>query len=164
MKKIWAPWRIEYILQPKDDVCFICNILNDDEKNDRTNLLLFRGKNSIVVLNKFPYISGHLMIAPILHTTDLSSIASDASVEMWFQVTQCVELLKATIKPDGFNIGMNLGKVAGAGLESHVHIHIVPRWSGDTNFMPIISDTRVISQALTEMYDILKKEKSKYFK
>ena len=164
MKKIWAPWRIEYILQQKDDECFICKSISDKSEKDKKNLLLYRGINSFVLLNKYPYISGHLMVAPNKHTSELTEISIEESSEMWHLVTKSIELLKKTINPDGFNIGMNLGKIAGAGLESHIHIHIVPRWAGDTNFMPILSNTRVMSQALEETYEVLKKTSNEIFK
>ncbi len=160
LKKIWAPWRIEYIKQQiSDDECFICDILNDDPKNDRKNLVLYRGKYSVVLLNLYPYISGHLMIAPNKHVANLNELSEEVSAEMWLLTTSTVELLKTAIHPDGFNIGINLGKIAGAGLKTHLHIHVVPRWSGDTNFMPILSDTRVISQALADTYSDLEKFK-----
>jgi ATP adenylyltransferase len=148
----------------KNDECFICDAIFDKLENDKKNLLLYRGKKSSVLLNKYPYISGHLMVAPNTHTSELSEIPEEVSYEMWHLVTKSVELLNKSIKPDGFNIGMNLGKIAGAGLETHVHIHIVPRWTGDTNFMPILSNTRVISQALEETYEILKKSSDEIFK
>ncbi len=156
MKKIWAPWRLEYIKQPKENSCFICDIVKDKPEKDRENLILYRSKTAIILLNKYPYISGHLMVAPILHTANISDIPKETSDELWYLTTKAVDLLKETITPEGFNIGINLGKVSGAGLKSHVHIHIVPRWSGDTNFMPILGETRVISQALLETYDLLK--------
>lgn len=160
MKKIWAPWRIEYIKQTlADDECFICEVINDDPINDKKNLILHRGKNAIVLLNLYPYIAGHLMIAPLEHTADLKDLPLETGSEMWELTTKAVELLKAAIRPEGFNIGLNLGKVSGAGLKTHLHIHIVPRWSGDTNFMPILSDTRVISQELSETYSELEKFK-----
>ena len=160
MKKIWAPWRIEYIKQTRaDDECFICEVINDDPLNDKKNLILHRGKNVIVLLNLYPYIAGHLMVAPIEHTADLKDLQLETSSEMWSLTIKTVELLKAAIRPEGFNIGLNLGKVSGAGLKTHVHIHIVPRWSGDTNFMPILSDTRVISQELSETYSEFEKFK-----
>lgn len=164
MKKIWAPWRMEYILQSKDDECFICNAISDESNNDKKNLLLYRGKKTFVLLNKYPYISGHLMVAPNIHTSEINSIPEDVSSEMWFLVTKSIDLLRESINPDGFNIGINLGKVAGAGLETHVHIHIVPRWSGDTNFMTILSNTCVISQALKETYEVFKKISDKIYK
>jgi ATP adenylyltransferase len=160
LKKIWAPWRIEYIKQQiSDDECFICDHIKDDPKNDEKNLVLLRGKYSVVLLNLYPYINGHLMVAPLVHVANLSELPEETSAEMWKFTTNSVELLKATMKPEGFNIGINLGKVAGAGLKTHVHIHIVPRWSGDTNFMPVLSDTRVVSQALAETYSELEKFK-----
>jgi ATP adenylyltransferase len=164
LKKIWAPWRIEYILQPKDDECFICNAINANPNDDAKNLLLHRGKKAVVLINKFPYISGHLMIAPTTHTDKLTEVSNDIGLEIWKLTTQSVELLKKAISPEGFNIGMNLGKIAGAGLETHVHLHIVPRWAGDTNFMPVISNTRVISQALDELFELLKKDSKKFYK
>jgi ATP adenylyltransferase len=160
LKKIWAPWRIEYIKQSKtDDECFICDILKDDSSNDKKNLILHRGKNVIVFLNLYPYIAGHLLIAPMEHIADLKDLPEETSSEMWILTTRAVELLKATIQPEGFNIGLNLGKVSGAGLKTHLHTHIVPRWTGDTNFMPILADTRVISQGLAETYKELEKLK-----
>ncbi|MCE7743914.1 MAG: HIT domain-containing protein [Candidatus Heimdallarchaeota archaeon] len=160
MKKIWAPWRIEYIKQTlADDECFICEVINDDPINDKKNLILHRGKNAIILLNLYPYIAGHLMIAPLEHTADLKDLPLETGSEMWELTTKTVELLKAAIRPEGFNIGLNLGKVSGAGLKTHLHIHIVPRWSGDTNFMPILSNTRVISQELSETYSELEKFK-----
>ncbi|MHA1586117.1 MAG: HIT family protein [Candidatus Heimdallarchaeota archaeon] len=160
MKKIWAPWRIEYIKQTlADDECFICEVINDDPINDKKNLILHRGKNAVILLNLYPYIAGHLMIAPLEHTADLKDLPLETGSEMWELTTKTVELLKAAIRPEGFNIGLNLGKVSGAGLKTHLHIHIVPRWSGDTNFMPILSNTRVISQELSETYSELEKFK-----
>jgi len=152
VRKIWAPWRIEYIQEEKsDDSCFICDILKEDE--DKKNLILFRGDNAIVMLNKYPYIAGHLMVAPKQHTAEIESIPSTTYQEMWQLMVKSVKLLKESIKPEGFNIGINLGKVSGAGLKTHIHIHVVPRWSGDTNFMPILTDTRVISEALDKTYE-----------
>jgi len=160
LKKIWAPWRMEYIIQTRaDDECFICDVISDDPINDKKNLILHRGKNAIVLLNLYPYIAGHLMVAPIKHIADLKKLPLETSSEMWSLTTNTVELLKTAIQPEGFNIGLNLGKVSGAGLKTHLHIHIVPRWSGDTNFMPILTETRVISQGLSETYSVLMKFK-----
>jgi ATP adenylyltransferase len=157
LERIWAPWRIEYIKQPdKNKRCFICDMIKEEHKEDKKNLLLYRGKHSVVLLNKYPYISGHLMVAPIKHTNELSAISSETSKEMWRLTTQSVEVLREAIQPQGFNIGINLGEVAGAGLKTHLHIHIVPRWIGDTNFLPVLSNTRAIAQALEETYETLK--------
>ncbi|NHJ86681.1 MAG: HIT domain-containing protein [Asgard group archaeon] len=156
MKKLWAPWRMDYILEPKsDDECFICDILKDKEQNDKKNLILFRGKVSLVILNAFPYNNGHIMVAPNKHTSELIELSPEISAEMWELTAKSVEVLKAAIKPEGFNIGINLGQVAGAGLKTHLHIHIVPRWNGDTNYMPVLGSTKIISQALEETYDKL---------
>ncbi|HUU77212.1 MAG TPA: HIT domain-containing protein [candidate division Zixibacteria bacterium] len=152
MDRIWAPWRIEYIEQPKlYDECFICKILK--EKKDDKNLILYRGKNAIVLLNKYPYIAGHLMVAPNQHLSNLEELPIVTNREIWELTTKTVILLKKAVNPEGFNIGMNLGAVSGAGLKTHVHIHIVPRWTGDTNFMPIISGTRAISEGLERTYE-----------
>ena len=151
LERIWAPWRIEYIEQPKNDECFICQILK--ENKDNKNLVLYRGKNALVLLNKYPYIAGHLMVAPIEHIANLEELTKETNKEIWELTTKTVKLLKKAISPEGFNIGMNLGAVSGAGLKTHLHVHIVPRWMGDTNFMPIISDTRAISEGLEKTYE-----------
>ena len=137
--------------EKSDDKCFICDILKEDK--DKENLILYRGKNAVVLLNRYPYIAGHLMVAPIQHTSKIETIPTDTNQEMWELMTKATKLLKESIKPDGFNIGINLGKVSGAGLKTHIHIHVVPRWSGDTNFMPILANTRAISEALDETYE-----------
>ncbi|MFW9924042.1 MAG: HIT domain-containing protein [Candidatus Thorarchaeota archaeon] len=156
LERIWAPWRIEYIEQPKNDKeCFICQMLKENE--DEKNLILFRGKNAIVMLNKYPYIAGHLMVAPVTHTSELDELDQDISNEMWELTSKTVKLLKESLHPEGFNIGINLGAVSGAGLKTHVHIHIVPRWTGDTNFMPIIANSRAISEGLNQTYTKLRK-------
>lgn len=152
-KTIWAPWRIEYILSDKEDGCFLCKMFA--EENDRDNLLLKRGKTCVVVMNRYPYNGGHLMVAPYRHLEHLRDMAPEERLEMADLTIEAVEILKAALKPDGLNLGCNLGKAAGAGLEDHVHQHIVPRWNGDTNFMPVLADTRVMPQALQEQYDVL---------
>ncbi|MEA2070327.1 MAG: HIT domain-containing protein [Asgard group archaeon] len=159
MHRLWAPWRMEYIEQPKDDdECFLCDAINDIPKNDRKNLILFRGDTSFVILNKYPYIAGHLMVAPKIHVSNLEEIDKKTSDELWDLLTKTVILMKKTIQPEGFNIGLNLGAIAGAGLRTHLHFHVVPRWLGDTNFMPILTNTRVISQELIETFDVLYKK------
>lgn len=160
MERIWAPWRMEYIQKPKsDEECFICEIINDQKENDKKNLILYRGENALVILNRYPYIAGHLMIAPKKHSANLEALSETTGLEMWKLTTKSIQLLKTTIQPEGFNIGINIGAVAGAGLKTHIHIHIVPRWAGDVNFMPILSNIRTISQALEETYEVLEKEK-----
>ena len=148
-KTIWAPWRIEYILSDKEDGCFLCKLFA--EANDRENLLLKRGKTCAVVMNRYPYTGGHLMITPYRHLEHLKDLTVEERTEMTDLGIEAVEILKAELKPDGINLGYNLGTAAGAGLKDHIHQHIVPRWIGDTNFMPVIADTGVMPQALVEV-------------
>jgi len=152
-KTIWAPWRIEYILGDKDEDCFLCKMFGED--SDRDNLILKRGKTCAVVMNRYPYTSGHLMVAPYRHLQDLKDLSAEERAELTDLSIEAVEILKAELKPDGLNLGFNLGEAAGAGLKDHVHQHIVPRWTGDTNFMPVLSGTRVMPQALTGQFDVL---------
>jgi len=153
---LWAPWRIKYIqgLSEKHD-CFICHYLNNKD-NDRENLVLWRTKNSIVIFNRFPYNNGHLLIAPVRHIPDLNDASDEELLELIKLTRDCKTALSEAISPHGFNVGINFGRCAGAGLPDHMHIHLVPRWDGDTNFMHVCSDTDVISQSITELYDMLK--------
>ncbi len=153
MKDLWAPWRMEYILAEKTDECFICEMLRAD--NDRANLLLKRSKTCAMLMNRYPYNNGHLMIAPNRHIHDMPQLNAEERLETMDLVAEAIDMLRAVIRPDGFNIGVNLGKIAGAGLETHIHTHIVPRWNGDTNFMPVIADVKVIPQALDDLYQQL---------
>jgi ATP adenylyltransferase len=155
-KNLWAPWRAEYIqgLSKAGD-CFICHYLNEPQ-NDDSNFVLWRSGRSIVVLNRFPYNNGHLLIAPVRHIGELEETDEAELLELTKLMRETKRLLSIAIKPHGFNIGMNFGRCAGAGLPEHLHIHIVPRWDGDTNFMSTCSDTRVISQSLDELYRLLK--------
>jgi ATP adenylyltransferase len=158
-KNLWAPWRINYIQglsgTESSGECFICHDLNNPQE-DESNLVLWRTQNCIVVLNRFPYNNGHLLIAPVRHVPDLEETTDEELMEMMRLIRSCQRVLYASIKPHGFNVGMNFGRCAGAGLPGHLHIHIVPRWDGDTNFMHVCSDTDVISQSLTELLDLLK--------
>jgi ATP adenylyltransferase len=158
MKKLWAPWRMKYLEivdEPKDD-CIFCS--KPKENSDRENLILFRGTYNFVIMNKYPYNNGHLMVVPYLHTHEPSELDSKTVLESWNLINMCRKILKSSYNPEGFNIGMNLGRVAGAGIDDHIHTHIVPRWNGDTNFMPILGETKVVSQGLLEGYDILKEQ------
>ncbi len=166
---IWAPWRISYLKGLEEDVrsghdgeqCFLCDYLNDQPENDRKNLLLHRGEYAMVVMNGYPYSAGHLLIAPKDHIGELQDIADHVMLEV-VKLTRYYQLvLKEVITPHGFNIGINLGRCAGAGLPGHLHQHIVPRWDGDTNFMSTVGDTRTISQSLLELYDELKEAEKK---
>ncbi len=152
-KPLWAPWRIEYILGEKSGECFLCRAFKEDQ--DRENLVLKRAKTCVVVMNRFPYNNGHLMIAPLRHIDAIERLTPEEQRELMALTARSVEILKQVMNPQGFNIGLNLGEAAGAGLKDHLHQHIVPRWAGDTNFMPVLGDVRVIPQALLELYDRL---------
>ena len=153
-KNIWAPWRIEYILSHKQAGCFLCSMFA--EENDRENLLLKRGKTMAVMMNRYPYTSGHLMVTPYRHIEKIQDLTPEERIELTDLTIETVTILQTALHPDGINLGFNLGEAAGAGLKDHIHQHIVPRWNGDTNFMPILAKTTVIPQALLEQYDILK--------
>jgi ATP adenylyltransferase len=163
-ENLWAPWRIGYVQGlDKDsssakvkDGCFICHNLRTPEDDDK-NLVLWRTDKSFVLLNRFPYNNGHLLIAPARHISDLSEADDEEDLEMMKLIRESQKVLSLAIMPHGFNVGMNFGRCAGAGLPGHLHIHVVPRWNGDTNFMAVCSDTDVISQSLTELLDLLKK-------
>jgi ATP adenylyltransferase len=149
MRTIWAPWRIEYLSKEKEEGCIFCK--KPKEKKDRKNLILHRGKTGFIIMNRYPYSNGHLMAVPYRHIKDLTDLNDKERLELMDLTTKSVEALNV-FKPDGFNIGMNLGKIAGAGIDDHIHFHIVPRWSGDTNFMPVIGDIRVIPEYLDQSY------------
>ena len=155
-KNLWAPWRIGYIqgLSETGD-CFICEIIRNPEDDDK-NLVLWRTDRSIVILNRFPYNNGHLLIAPARHIPDFDKATDEELLELIRLVRESQKALTLAIKPHGFNVGMNFGRCSGAGLPGHLHIHLVPRWDGDTNFMNVCSDTHVISQSLTELLEQLK--------
>jgi len=157
MEHIWAPWRIKYIRmakEGKEEGCILCD--KPKENKDAPNYILHRGQKNFVILNSYPYNPGHLMIAPYRHVANLEELSNEELHEHYEMVSQSIKVLKKAFKPAGFNVGMNLGRVAGAGIDDHIHTHIVPRWSGDSNFMPVIADVRVIPEALAETYDKLK--------
>lgn len=154
MRQLWAPWRLDFILQPKPDTCFFCDAIAGPD--DREALLLVRAEQAICIMNRYPYNSGHLMVAPTRHEGDIEAFEADGLASMQQLLQRSVAILRETMSPEGFNIGLNLGKVAGAGVADHLHWHIVPRWNGDTNFMPVLGDVKVVPQALTELYDQLK--------
>ena len=155
MEQIWAPWRIEYIRGEKPDGCILCD--KPQEKNDVANYILYRGNKNFIMLNAYPYNPGHLMVAPYRHVASLDGLTDEERHEHVDIVSRSVEVLRRVFSPAGFNLGTNVGRIAGAGIEDHVHTHVVPRWQGDTNFMPVISNTRVIPEALAETYQKLKK-------
>jgi ATP adenylyltransferase len=168
-KNLWAPWRIHYVQglsegpdpANKTGDCFICHNLKHPQDDDK-NLVLWRTDKSIVVLNRFPYNNGHLLIAPARHIPDLGDASDQELMEMIKLIKESQRALSLSIKPHGFNVGMNFGRCGGAGLPGHLHIHIVPRWDGDTNFMTVCSDTDVISQSLTELLELLKQTSEKH--
>jgi len=151
MKTMWAPWRMEYILGDKEDGCIFCKALAVQD-----NLTLYKGNMTMVVMNKFPYINGHLLVATTKHISTLNQLGKGEMGDLLETVEQSVGILKKAMSPDGFNIGLNLGKVAGAGVEEHLHFHIVPRWFGDTNALTVFADVRVIPEHLLATYNNLK--------
>lgn len=155
-RPLWAPWRIEYIRGEKESECFLCRMLSEDA--DRDNLILFRGKTCAIVMNRYPYTSGHLMVCPNRHIADFAELTADEDLEMCELTRRAIAVLRAVMQPEGFNVGTNLGSAAGAGLKDHLHRHIVPRWVGDTNFMAVAGDTHVVPEALTQTYDLLLKQ------
>lgn len=153
---MWAPWRMEYIKKSKKERgCLFCKKAKG--KKDQKNYLLYRSKKSYCIMNLYPYNNGHLMIAPYRHVGSIGSLTDDEICDMLLVAKKGVAALKRAFKPEGFNIGMNVGKVAGAGVIGHLHMHIVPRWKGDTNFMPVLADTKLVSESLDETYTTLKK-------
>lgn len=151
MKTMWAPWRIEYILSENQSACIFCEALTPNG-----DLTLYKGTDTIVIMNKFPYINGHLLVAPVRHISALDQLNTREMGELLATVERSVGVLKSVMKPDGFNIGLNLGKVAGAGVEEHLHFHIVPRWFGDVNALTVLADVRVIPEHIKATYDNLK--------
>ena len=160
MDQLWAPWRLAYVADPKEqqkpqtpDACFICQGVHGTD--DRANLLVYRTPLSVVVLNKFPYNNGHLLVAPRVHKGRPDELEPEQLLDLQLVLRKMIGILEQRMNPDGFNVGLNLGKVAGAGLPGHLHWHIVPRWNGDTNFMPVLTDTKVIVQSLDALFDLL---------
>lgn len=149
MDRLWAPWRLEYVQAARDNDCIFCL---GDEADDEARLVLHRGVHCFIIMNRFPYSNGHLMVAPRRHVADPGLLESAEVAELHRLTFACRDLLKQVCKAQGFNVGMNLGEVAGAGVVNHLHQHIVPRWSGDTNFMPVFADVRVIPQHLEATY------------
>ncbi|MHC4871031.1 MAG: HIT family protein [Planctomycetota bacterium] len=157
MNNLWAPWRSDYVRnidRPEEEGCFICNAVNSSD--DKSSLVLYRAKSSLVIMNRYPYNPGHLMICSLEHKGEIENVDSQTAAEMWRVLVMAKEILKLQMNPQGFNIGINQGRCAGAGIVDHLHIHIVPRWNGDSNFMSATGNTRVISQALEELYDQLR--------
>jgi ATP adenylyltransferase len=151
MKTVWAPWRIEYILNDKAEGCIFCKALTTDD-----DLTLYKGPRTMVMMNKFPYINGHLLIAPVKHLSTLDRLERYEMGDLMVTIEKSIGILTRVMSPDGFNVGLNLGKVAGAGVEEHLHFHIVPRWFGDTNALAVLAEVRVIPEHLKATYNNLK--------
>ena len=155
--RIWAPWRLAYVKdasKDQEEECIFCAKPAQDD--DPGNLIVHRGERCFVLLNIFPYTNGHLMVAPYEHLARLQDLEPGTIAEMMSLAQQAMEQLEQTYEPHGYNVGFNQGRVAGAGFEHHIHMHVVPRWGGDTNFMPVIADTRVMPQSLEESYEALR--------
>lgn len=152
MDKLWAPWRMTYVtkLIGKAQRCVFCRILK--EKKDQKNFIFLRSRHCFAVLNIYPYNNGHSLVMPYRHVNDISKLTPAEEKDLWKVLLHTQELLKRTLAPTGYNIGINLGRAAGAGFPGHVHVHIVPRWAGDVNFMPVTAETKVISRSLQELY------------
>lgn len=154
--RIWAPWRAAFILGKKEKGCIFCNRLK--KKDSLKNLIMYRGDTCFVILNKFPYNSGHTMVVPKRHISQLERLTERESIEFFDLTRKTVTVIKKALKPSALNLGMNLGRTAGAGIPGHLHMHIVPRWPGDSNFMPVIGKTHVISIPLEPVYEAIKAE------
>ncbi|MFA6665140.1 MAG: HIT domain-containing protein [Armatimonadota bacterium] len=157
MEIVWAPWRMQYIeVADKPKGCIFCVLPAENE--DEKNLILYRGKNAFVMLNTFPYNPGHMMIIPFKHTADMQCLSDEELLEINHLIRYCIKLLKESVAPHGFNLGVNLGKSAGAGVAEHIHWHIVPRWEGDSNFMPVLANTKVMPESLQATYKKFKEK------
>jgi ATP adenylyltransferase len=157
-ERLWAPWRFDYVTtasKPAQNGCIFVEL--PAQENDRDNLILYRGETAFVMLNAFPYTNGHLMVAPFRHTPNVEDLDDDEHAEVARLIASAVRWLKRAYLPEGFNIGANIGSAGGAGIPSHVHWHIVPRWKGDTNFMTTVGEVRVLPQSLEDSYDLLKR-------
>ncbi|SFG65518.1 Diadenosine tetraphosphate (Ap4A) hydrolase [Desulfotomaculum arcticum] len=161
MDRLWAPWRSVYVGKDQGSQCIFCEKLNASADQDREDYVLYRGNQVFVILNIFPYNSGHLLVAPKRHVGDIEDLDPEEMRELFSTTQYMVKVLRSAFKPDGFNVGINLGKVAGAGIPGHLHIHVVPRWNGDNNFMPVLGDVRVISEALDTTLQKLKETMDK---
>ncbi|AHF97505.1 MAG: HIT family protein [Desulfurella sp.] len=155
MKTLWAPWRMAYILsEKKPGSCVFCDALN--QQKDEDNYILYRSKHCFVIMNIFPYNPGHIMVVPNRHINHIKLLTNDESIDVFKTVQNFCDILEKAFKPNGLNIGMNLGSASGAGIADHIHFHIVPRWIGDTNFMSTVCDTKVISEGLRATYNKIK--------
>jgi ATP adenylyltransferase len=158
MENLWAPWRMEFIQAEKPEGCIFCTFpAQTGEQADRKNLILGRSRHSFAILNRYPYNNGHLMVIPRRHTAEFEDLPGEELDDLHRLLQRSVRVVKEAYRPEGFNLGMNLGKVAGAGIADHLHHHVVPRWGGDTNFMPVLAETKVLIQHLGESYLLLRR-------
>lgn len=156
-QRIWAPWRLAYVKDASRDVeqgCIFC--VKPAEQDDEANLIVHRGETCFVILNLFPYTNGHLMVAPYEHLGSIADLDAATSAEMMMLAQRSIAVLDDAYAPHGYNVGFNQGRVAGAGVEHHIHMHVVPRWGGDTNFMPVLGDTRVMPQTVEQTFEALR--------
>lgn len=163
LERLWTPWRLVFIEQasapaaaPAEPACFLCAKPAEPPERDRANLVLYRGERAYVLLNLYPYNAGHLMVAPYGHLGDLPALPAPEAAEVWALTRQAVAVLTTAYRPQGFNVGLNLGTAAGAGVPGHLHVHVVPRWHGDTNFMPVVGHVKVLPETLEQTYDRLR--------
>jgi ATP adenylyltransferase len=152
MQHLWAPWRMEFIKGPKPSGCFFCEAAAADPSRDAEHLVLARTPAALAMLNRYPYNNGHLMVAPKAHLANLEDLPPLSANEVTALTQRALRVLREVLSPDGFNLGINAGKIAGAGVADHVHQHIVPRWGGDTNFMPVVGETKILNEHLTNSY------------
>ena len=159
MEIIWAPWRLSYVksVGKEEKGCFICKAAREYPERADENLVLYKGERALVILNKFPYNTGHLMVCPVRHTGDFASLLPEEISEIHDLIKRALRALKRAYNPDGFNIGLNLGRASGGSVETHIHYHVVPRWVGDTNFLPVVAGVKVIPQFLRETLETLRK-------
>lgn len=153
MKVLWAPWRMDYILSDKTQGCIFCELPKQDR--DRENLILYRSSHNFVIMNRYPYNNGHIMVVPYLHFSTLDGLTDEILLDFMKVTQHATQSIKKAFMPEGFNIGINIGKIAGAGMEEHVHLHMVPRWAGDTSFMTVFDEVRVVPEHIMGTYDKL---------
>jgi ATP adenylyltransferase len=155
MERLWAPWRMEYVGKEQPSGCLFCGLIENPD-DPGAALVVWRPEGAIVLLNKFPYNPGHVMVAPVAHKPDLADLSDDESAALMHALGRTIKVLRAELNPEGFNVGANIGRVAGAGIPDHVHLHVVPRWNGDTNFMPVLGEVKVINEHLLKTAEKLR--------
>jgi ATP adenylyltransferase len=155
MERLWAPWRMEYVGKEQKPGCLFCRVIENPDDPD-ASLVVWRPHGAVVMLNKFPYNSGHVMVVPVAHKPDLAELSDEESASLMSALRRTLKVLRAELTPEGFNVGANIGRVSGAGIPDHVHLHVVPRWNGDTNFMPVLAEVKVINEHVERTAEKLK--------